>query len=70
VTSADLLPLLQLFRLGQSTETAVLRVLSDLISKLSTVRGDSAALVLLDLSTAFDTVDQSILLRPVRAPGL
>jgi len=37
VTSADLLPLLQLFRPGQSTETAVLRVLSDPSSKLSTV---------------------------------
>jgi hypothetical protein len=41
----DLLPLLQSgFRSGQSTETAVLRVLSDILAAVD--RGDFAALVL------------------------
>ena len=62
LTSADLLPLLQYgFRPGHSTETAVLRVLSDILQAVD--RGDSAALILLDLSAAFDTVDHSILLQ-------
>ena len=52
------------FRAGHSTETAVLRVLSDII--LAVDRGDVAALVLLDLSAAFDTVDHDILLQRLR----
>ena len=56
LTSADLLPSLQSgFRAGHSTETAVLRVLSDILHAVDC--GDVAALVLLDLSAAFDTVD-------------
>ena len=62
LSSADLHPPLQSgFRLGHSTETAVLRVLSDIL--LSVDRGDFAALVLLDPSAAFDTIDYDILLR-------
>ena len=62
LTSADLLPLLQSgFRQGHSTETAVLRVLSDILQAVD--RGDSAALILLDLSAAFDMVDHSSLLQ-------
>ena len=62
LTSADLLPPLQSgFRPGYSTETAVLRVLSDILQYVD--RGDLAALVLLDLSAAFDTVDHEILLQ-------
>ena len=45
---ADLLPSLQSgFRPGHSTETAILRVLSDILQAVD--RGDFAALVLLDL---------------------
>jgi len=62
LSSADLLPSLQSgFRPGHSTETAVLRVLSDILQAVD--RGDSAALILLDLSAAFDTLDHSILLQ-------
>jgi hypothetical protein len=62
LSAADLLPPLQSgFRAGHSTETAVLRVLSDILEAVD--RGDVAALVLLDLSAAFDTVDHDILLQ-------
>ena len=47
------------FQRGYSTETATIRVLSDLDA---VDRGDTAALVLLDLSAASDTVDHEILL--------
>jgi len=61
LTSADLLPSLQCgFRPGHSTETAVLRVLTDILQAVD--RGDSAALILLDLSGTFDTVDHEVLL--------
>ena len=46
------------FRPGHSTESAILCVLSDIL--LAVDRGDFAALVLLDLSAAFDTVDHDI----------
>jgi len=50
-----LLPLTQsVYRRGYSTKTVIIRVFSD--------RGDTAMLVLLDLSAAFDTVDHGILL--------
>ena len=62
LTSMDLLPTLQSgFRAGHSTETAIVRVLSDII--LAVDRGDVAALVLLDLSAAFD---HDILLQRLR----
>jgi hypothetical protein len=47
-----------------STETAILRVLSDILAAVD--RGDFAVLVLLDLSTAFNTVDHDILLERLR----
>jgi len=49
------------YRANHSTETAVLKVLSDIL--LAIDFGDLSALVLLDLSAAFDTVDHPILLR-------
>jgi len=62
LTSANLLPSLQSgFRPGHSTETAVLRVLTDILQAVD--RTDSAALILLDLSAAFDTVDHEVLLK-------
>ena len=62
LSSADLLPSLQSeFRYGHSTETAVLWVLSDIIKAVD--RGDTAALILLDLSAAYDTVDNALLLQ-------
>jgi len=48
------------YRAHHSTETAVLRVLSDILLALDS--GDIAALTLLDLSAAFDSVDYATLL--------
>ena len=48
-------------RAHHSTETAVLRVLSDILRAID--NGDLALLTLLDLSAAFDTVDHDTLLR-------
>ena len=49
------------YRRFHSTETAVLRVLSDILTALDS--GILAMLTLLDLSAAFDSVDRKILLR-------
>jgi len=46
---------------GHSNETALLRVLSDFL--LAIDRGESADLLLLNLSAAFDTIDHNILLQ-------
>jgi len=65
LTSADLLLTLQSgYRVCHSTETAVLHVLSHILSTVDC--GHAAALVLLDLSAAFDTVDHGILLERLR----
>lgn len=48
------------FRRNHSTETAVVRITNDILS--SNDSGNVTALVLLDLSAAFDTIDHEILL--------
>ena len=52
------------FRRGFSTDTAIICVLSDLPDAVD--RDEFAALILLDLSAAFDTVDHDILLDRLR----
>ena len=58
----DLLPSVQsAYRQFFSTETAVLRVVTDILAALD--RGQISLLGMFDLSASFDTVDHSILLR-------
>jgi hypothetical protein len=59
--SLDLIvPVQSAYRANHSTETALLWVMNDLL--LAVDNGDGAALVLLDLSAAFDTIDHAVLL--------
>jgi len=61
LSAADLLPRLQsAYRTHHSTETAVLKVPTDILYAVDD--GDLSVLALLDLSAAFDAVDQDILL--------
>jgi len=65
LSNNDLLPDRQsAYRAFRLTETAIARLLSDILTALDA--GDIAALALLDLSAAFDTVDHSILLRRLK----
>ena len=50
----------QRYKAFHSTETALLSVTNDILSSLS--RGNVTALTLLDLSAAFDTIDDGLLL--------
>ena len=70
LTNNDILEKFQSgFRARHSTESALLKVLNDLLLIVDT--GKCAALVLLDLSAAFDTVDHSILIsRPQQGAGI
>ena len=62
ITDNELFPMLQsAYRKGHSTETALLRVVNDILSSMN--KQHVSILVLLDLSAAFDTVDHAILLR-------
>jgi len=61
LSAAGLLPRHQsAYRKGHSTETALVKVCSDLIGMMDS--GEQALLALLDLSSAFDTVNHDILL--------
>ena len=53
------------FRVGHSTETAVLRVLSDMLESVDGC--EVTSLILLDLSAAFDIVDHDILCRRLQS---
>ena len=59
--SALLSPLQSACRTGHSSETAVLKVLSDILVGINA--GDLSSMVLLDLSAAFDMMDHHILLQ-------
>ena len=62
MTDNELFPVLQsAYRKGHSTETALLRVVNDILSNIN--KQQVSILVLLDLSAAFETVDHAILLR-------
>ena len=62
LNASKLLPDLQsAYRAHYSSETAVVKVLADIMKALN--GGDLAMLTLLDLSATFDTVDHGILLR-------
>ena len=61
LSANGLLPTLQSgFRKHHSTESGLLRVMSDILSSVD--KGQISLLALLDVSAAFDTVDHSILL--------
>lgn len=63
--ASKLLPDLQsAYRAFHSTETAVLKVMSDILQAVDS--GDLAVLTLLDLSAAFDTVDHETILQRLR----
>ena len=66
MTDNELFPVLQsAYRKGHSTETAILRVVNDILSNVN--KQHVSILVLLDPSAAFDTVEHAILLRQLEA---
>jgi len=54
------------YRKNHSTETALLRVLNDILMTLDHRQHEDVVLVMLDLSTAFDTLDHDILISRLR----
>jgi len=65
LTEFGLMPHMQsAYRRGHSTETALLKVYNDLVSAAD--NGHVSFLALLDLSSAFDTVDHDILIRRLK----
>ena len=53
------------YKTGHSTETALLYIKNDIDTALS--KGMPIALIMFDLSAAFDTIDHSILLRCLKS---
>jgi hypothetical protein len=53
-------PIQSAYRQNHSTETALLKVLNDIL--VSVDKGDGVILILLDLSAAFDTIDHNMLI--------
>ena len=58
--SGNLEPLQSAYRVGHSTKTALLKVKSDFLKAID--KDEAVCLVMLDLSTAFDTVSHELLL--------
>jgi hypothetical protein len=58
-------PVQSAYRADHSTETALLKIVNDLL--LTVDEGDAAVLALLDQSSAYDTIDHSILLHRLNA---
>lgn len=54
-------PMQSAYRRGHSTETALVRVSNDILCAMD--RQEVVILVLLDLSSAFDTIDHTILIQ-------
>ena len=63
VTHSLLPPHQSAYRRGHSTETALLKVYSDLVSALDSSSDNQFVLAVLDMTAVLDTVDHSILLR-------
>jgi Reverse transcriptase (RNA-dependent DNA polymerase) len=64
LNAAEILPDVQsAYRAHHSTETAVLKVLADILRAVDS--GELAALAMLDLSAAFDPLDNETLLTPL-----
>jgi len=59
-------PLQSAYRKNHSTETALLRVLNDILMTLDHRQHEDVVLVMLDLSAAFDTLDHDILISRLR----
>ena len=57
-------PLQSAYRSGHSTETAIVKLSTDIVSNLD--RGHCVILASLDLSAAFDTVDHGIFLQQLK----
>ena len=65
ITTSDLMePMQSAYRVGHNTETALIKVKADILNAID--NKEVVCLVLLDLSTAFDTVDHKILLERLK----
>jgi len=66
MTTHDLMPVFQsAYRKGHSTETALIKIRNDILMNMN--NQEVTLLVLLDLNTAFDTIDHTLLLRRLQS---